>query len=54
MNFQPGRDVELPGWMVDVVTSFPTPTLPCQINENSGIHEGGEAEERGRGGWEAE
>ena len=29
------------------------PPPPCQIKENSGIHEGGEAE-LGKGGWEAE
>lgn len=39
--------------MKEVVTSFPAPTLTCQIKENSGIHEGGEAE-LGKGGWEAE
>lgn len=36
MNFQPGRDTELPEWMMGVLSAFHIPTPPGQIHENSG------------------
>lgn len=48
MNFQPGRDTELPEWMMGVLSAFHIPTPPGQIHENSGVYEAREAKERWR------